>query len=283
MSKLPPDARITPLSGEVTFHKLSYSKADLAKTPEDEVILFLVSAQLYNDISLIFRLILNNRAPTHHDQAVLWAASEAQLFLVRMLAGRCHEGSKFVAANYQSILAAFEPDLTDRHMSALKEITRYFGGQSLLSRVRNKLSFHLDPETIREAYRSTPDDVELHDLHQILRGNTIFYSAESMFVRTLISLTGKSDPQDALNELIQHALEVAGAFMDATGGIALAYCKRHLGKQLANMEVVVVPDQPNPHVAALRPFVFLPEGRQSSATKRRFLSEISKLPLAKPK
>lgn len=239
---------------------LSYTKSDLSGVPEEEAVFFLMACQLHNDLAVLLRLLLQNRIENDAPEPVRAATGVTQLLLIRMIAGRTHEGWTLVRAKFQKIFQEYGDEIGPSARAEFARLKTYFGNGSLVSNVRKTLAFHSDFENIAKAYSELDPKAELTDFRHPQRGNTIYYGADIILTRALVDLTGMRDRRDGLLLVLDEIRIAAGGFLDVVQAFVSAFCGRHLAERLKEMDPkgIVVGGQPNVYAMRATPFIFAP-------------------------
>jgi hypothetical protein len=146
-------------------YPLRFTRADFDQVPEQERLVHLMLGQLANDINLLQKQLIfaisglgEGSEPEHH-------AAVAQAMLTeRMFAGRLNEAYQFVqTTDCNRAMKSYEADLPEEWREARKNLNAYFNADNLIPRLRNKLAFHMDVETTREAYATVPPNEPMVD------------------------------------------------------------------------------------------------------------------------
>jgi hypothetical protein len=117
-----------------------------------------------------------------------------QIFiLLRMLIGKLHEAwvlyKKRVQAD-QSVRTKLDAELSDLGKDALDKLNKHFGRSSLMTEIRNRISFHYDDkEELVEASFQKRDSSEPWDFYlSDMIGNSFYYASELVIAGSVIDL-----------------------------------------------------------------------------------------------
>jgi len=127
------------------IRRVNLTKERLAKMPEAERTALLLLGRAFNEINVLMKLILMARKQPPDNQLVDYAEA-AQIFIVlRLLIGKLHEAWEMFKARVQAnqqIRSTYLNALTGKAKTALDELNTHFGQGSVLTEIRNKISFH---------------------------------------------------------------------------------------------------------------------------------------------
>jgi len=171
--------------------------------PEAERAVLLLLAHASNEINVLSKLILmmrNDDPPSPiHD-----AVEGGQTFIViRLLIGKLHEAWELFKNRVQSnrsISTRYLPRLGPEATAALEALNRHFGAGSVLTAIRNKVSFHYSAkENLTEAsFQQLTQDEPLQFYLTKTVGNSFYHAAELITQLATINLMRlpPADPND---------------------------------------------------------------------------------------
>jgi hypothetical protein len=194
-------------------YALRFTRAEFDKLPEQQRLVHLMLGQLANDINLLQKQLIFamngfgvGSEPEHQ-------VSVAQAMLAeRLLAGRLNEAYEFIRTP-ECHRATREANLPDEWRAARKSLNTYFGADNLIRRLRNKLAFHFDVETIREAYETVPAAEPMVDYVTLHQGDCLWGSSDVLTSFAMISLTGEADTTLAVRKIAGELIRVAGLLL----------------------------------------------------------------------
>jgi hypothetical protein len=183
----------------VEVRRFILSRAQLAAMPEAERVVLLLLAHASNEINVLTKLIMAQRrddlpSPIHD------AVEGGQAFiLMRLLIGKLHEAWELFKNRVQgnrSIATTYLPRLGAEPAAALEALNRHFGAGSVLSAIRNKVSFHYsDKENLTEAsFQQLAQDEPLQFYMTKTAGNSFYHAAELITQLAAISLVRLPPP-----------------------------------------------------------------------------------------
>ena len=230
------------------IRSLSFNKRDLLKVPPHHRIAYFGLGQICDEASILLRMAIAAINSVKEHQATVDAACAAAMLATRMLAGRVYEARLFI--NGQEVARAFqelrqsaleidlsvetEMTLAAAGRAALFDLTR---SNSLLDRLRNRASFHVDPKLIEDSFHLLPDNHRLMDHLTAIRGNSVYGAAETLHLMALGQLQDIADPQAALNAATEEIRRAVGALTDFADGLLLAFAIVHL-RQVVKLQTV---------------------------------------------
>ena len=223
-------------------YPLRFTRADFDQAPEQERLVHLMLGQLANDINLLQKQLIfainslgEGTEPENH-------AAVAQVMLTeRLLAGRLNEAYQFVqTAACNGAMKACEPDLPAEWKDARKSLNAYFNVDNLIRRLRNKLAFHTDLQTTREAYGTVPPDEPMVDFVTLHQGDCLWGSADVLASFAMISLAGESDVAAAVQRIADDLIKVALWFVTYVMHAQTAFIERHFPDTQPTLPPIVI-------------------------------------------
>jgi hypothetical protein len=130
-------------------HRVNLTKERLAAMPTAERTALLLLGHACNEINVLSKLILMARKQSHAIQFVDHVEAAQTFVLMRLLIGKLHEAWEFFKARLQAdaqIRSKYLSALSNEASEALKELNKHFGQGSVLTKIRNKISFHYKDE-----------------------------------------------------------------------------------------------------------------------------------------
>jgi hypothetical protein len=175
------------------IHRVHLTKKKLAAMSQAERSLLLLLGHASNEINVLSKLILMARKDDPAIEIINYVEAGQILVLMRVLIGKLHEAWLLFQRRFQadrSLVEKYERNLPAAAARALKELNKHFGGGSLLTKVRNKVSFHYtDDENLIEANFQRLADSERWDFYlSTTVGNTFYYASELVIQAGMSSL-----------------------------------------------------------------------------------------------
>lgn len=210
-------------------YPLRFTRRDFDRAPEQDRLVHLMLGQLANDINLLQKQLIfainafgEGSEPQHH-------AAVAQAMLTeRLFAGRLNEAYQFVqSADCARTMKTYEDVLPEEWRDARKGLNGYFNADNLVRRLRNKLAFHMDVETTREAYTTVPADEPMVDFVTLHQGDCLWGSADVLASFAMISLSGNADIAAAVQQIANDLISVGGMFSTYIRNAQMAFIERH--------------------------------------------------------
>lgn len=186
-------------------HRVNLTKERLAKMPAVERTALLLLGHASNEINVLSKLILMARKQPHAIRLVDHVEAAQTFVLMRLLIGKLHEAWEFFKARVQSdenIRSKYLSALSNEAREALKELNKHFGQGSVLSQIRNKISFHYkDDAGLTEAnFQRLPasESWEFYLCRSI--GNSFYFASELVAQGGVIDLVKSRVDENSVAE-----------------------------------------------------------------------------------
>lgn len=217
----------------IELHELHYTKADLAKVPKRDRILFLMATGLANDLQTLYKVFALAVADDGDEIIVQQGNSAVGMLMLRNLAGRLWEGRNLLENAYNPIEEHYRNDLSVEASTALVELRAYFSRRrNLINTVRDKIGFHADRGIVSSAFNRLPDDADMGDYFSTTVGNTLYYSAEMLHFEAINGFTGLGDQRSSLQRLVMDIKTLTIWFNSFVYGFVRVFLQRYLQKEL---------------------------------------------------
>ncbi|MFC1488592.1 hypothetical protein ACFL6B_01960 [Thermodesulfobacteriota bacterium] len=241
------------------LYKLEIQKEHLASLPEKESLFFIQIGTILNDINILHKITFfsNKETETEVERRALNSQS---FFLLLVLSGKLHEGWKVLQNLFfrGHLSREYDEYLPDEAKQDLDKIKKYFGkANNLISKIRNKFSFHYDQDEIKNSLQNFPDDEPLEIYLSTSRGNCFYFASTVLIMRAVLESTGKdiSDPQAALTQFFDEVLNVTGWMMNFLNYCLLVVPEKLGWDQSLIKETIELENPPNPDDVFLPPFL----------------------------
>jgi hypothetical protein len=212
--------------------------------PASERVLLLLPAHASNEINVLSKLILTMRKDQPPSPIVDQVEGGQTFILMRLLIGKLHEAWELFKNRVQSnrsIATTYTPRLEPKAAAALEALKRHFGAGSVLSAIRNRISFHYsDKENLTEAsFRQLPESEPLQFYLTTTVGNSFYHAAELVVQFAAINLvkTLPADPNDsasaearAFGALCDEVIRVSDHITDLFGELIAALSEGVVGE-----------------------------------------------------
>jgi hypothetical protein len=181
-------------------HVAKLSRERLAAMPESERVLLFLLAHASNEINVLTKLILMMRKDDPPSLILDHVEAGQTFILMRLLIGKLHEAWELFKHRVQSnhaISMTYLPRLRPEASAALEALKRHFGGGSVLTAIRNKISFHYSDKgnlTETNFQQLAPSEPLQFYLTQTV-GNSFYHAAELIAQLGVIALV-KPPPAD---------------------------------------------------------------------------------------
>jgi len=227
------------------------NKAKLDQIPEGHRIAYFGLGQIANEAAVLNRTILAAINSAGPPAPVIDMANATSMLCLRMLVGRLYEAHLFikgpqVGPAYRDLSDALRrqfPDqceAIDAGDSGRRALASLMNGSSQLKAVRQRSSFHIDPELLAAAYRLLPDDVDLVDHVSHRRRDGIYGATETLHGLAFAFLFNTESIENGLGSLIDKINEALSALSDFIDAFMFAFTVIHFGRD-ATRTVIDVP------------------------------------------
>jgi hypothetical protein len=240
-------------------HRVNLTKARLATMPAADRTALLLLGHASNEINVLSKLILMARKQPPAIQLVDHVEAAQTFVVMRLLIGKLHEAWELFKTRIQAdatIRSKYLAGLTAEGSQALKELNKHFGQGSVLTKIRNKISFHYkDEDNLTEAnFQRLPaaEQWEFYLCRSI--GNTFYFASELVSQAGVIELvklqcpaaTATSDrgtDAQAFAALCDTVIGISGQITALFGELIASLVAKSMGDDL-EVAVVDIPDCP---------------------------------------
>jgi hypothetical protein len=235
--------------GTVELYPISYRLADLADVPRDELTAHLALGRIANDINMLRLQLMLTANGSGGSGPVADINAAAAIMNAKLLAGRLHEAWSFITSKLMGRLLRRLGDLVPKDAHEHRaSLSRYFGTRgNLISRLRNKVSFHIDDVTAFEAVAALDPDKTITDYLSAYRGSVYYGGGWLLAVKQLQIIMEGCDVDEALRRLHDEPSTIATTMLDFTEALNASFLERHLGLSrekmtAAKIELLGMPD-----------------------------------------
>jgi hypothetical protein len=222
----------------IEIYQITFSKAQLDATPEDERIFYLMAGQLANDLNFLTKLLMFAINPVDGPPVRARVNTSLAMFQVRLLAGRLHEGWKMMKGKaFRDIYKKYETELSDETKTKLATLKNYFGrNTNLVERVRNRIGFHSDVELFKEGYKAFPPEEMFVDYLGEARGHCLYFSGEIINVFAMTKLVPNADWRKVVDQIARETTNIAYQITDVILDFMKVFMARYIGDTLGDLE-----------------------------------------------
>jgi hypothetical protein len=226
--------------------KVEIPKSKLSLIPENERVFFVQTGNLLNDLSMLQKLMIFSTNIKTANQVVHTAQNMQTLSLIRIQAGKLHEGWQLLQKNFfgTKLSREYEKKLSDPEKESLKKLKTYFRkDKNLISLIRNKFAFHY--YTSSEEINQLIDEVPNSEIFEIFMsefyGNCVFSMSNVLITYLILEHTGVANTDEntdkAILKLLRDVIYVTRWFGNFLGGCLLIFTKKHLGLNSTEVEI----------------------------------------------
>lgn len=215
----------------VKLHPIKYYKKELASVDENERILHFMMQQIANDVSMLHKLLIFYlQAPAEELPPVRSARTAMALMLAQFLAGRLYEAWNLLRERpHAKVYQRYSATLSIEAADALAKIKQYFNQpHNLIEKVRNKLAYHTDIETMRAAYYEHPETEAFVDFAADSVGNTFYQGASTLSAIAVKQLADTKDLATGLDQFMKEVRTVGHWLIDYVQGFMLQFVLQHI-------------------------------------------------------
>jgi hypothetical protein len=186
--------------------RLSLTKQRLAQLPIDERRLLLLLGHAANELNVFKKLLImsgQTRGTVQMEDHVLQGQT---LILMRVLIGKLHEAWELFKKRFQengALSLKYQELLGPEAKAALEYLKQSFGGGSVLTQIRNRLSFHYEDkdDLIEESFKCLPTNEAWDFYFSTTVGNSFYYASELVVSRSVSALAKRDMKGDENFEL----------------------------------------------------------------------------------
>jgi hypothetical protein len=240
-------------------HRVNLTKARLATMPAAERTALLLLGHANNEINVLSKLILMARKQPPAIQLVDHVEAAQTFVVMRLLIGKLHEAWELFKTRIQAdatIRSKYLAGLTTEGSQALTELNKHFAQGSVLTKIRNKISFHYkDEDNLTEANFHRLPATEQWEFYLCRSVGNSFYFASELVAQagvielvklqhtTAIATSDLSIDAQAFGALCDIAIRVSGHITALFGELIASLVTKSIGDDL-EVSVVDIPGCP---------------------------------------
>lgn len=198
----------------MNVYRARLNKEKLLQIPELERKLFLTIAHLQNEIRFSLYGVVWTHDFSSSNDAIVHGQLSFNFYYLRILAGKLHEGWQLLTNHYfahKNLSVDFNSNGSKEALSILKELSKYFSKKNTISEIRNNLSFHYSPDDLSQHLGEMSDDLDMY-IAKENDANTLYYFAEALANRGVLSKLGYSDNTNPIEAINAELIGVAKKF-----------------------------------------------------------------------
>jgi len=253
----------------IELHQIDLTKQQLDRIPEPERRLLVLIAHAANELNALAKLF-HFAASSASESGLIGQAENAQaLVLARVLTGKIFEFWQLLQTSFfgAQLSREYQPLLDIDAHTALDELKRYFGGQNLVSMVRNKFAFHYSPDQVDAGYKSLIEGDPLQVYLAKRNVNSLYAFADTIAGRAMLEAIQPGDHQAAFDSLITQtskAVRDIGAVID---GLMVVCFRKYIGTSLYELgaKVIQIEGIPEAQKVSIPFFIEIPEESDEGA------------------
>lgn len=244
------------------LYKVSVDNKEFKSVPQKEVLFFVQAGAILNELNILHKLLyISNRSVKGTVETK--AQNSQTLFILSILTGKLWESWRFLEKSFfaTKISKDYDQLLPEEAKNQLIDLKFYFGKENLIKEVRKKLAFHYDAKEIERAV----DEILKGDIPEFYlsedQGNSYFYIADLIRLKTILDYTGISEAFEALDKFFTEVLNVAKLFILFLNHCLVVVARNHKNWKL---EKIHIKDPPKINDILLPYFVGKPEATLGS-------------------
>jgi len=252
------------------IHRVNLTKSKLAAMPQAERSLLLLLGHANNEINVLSKLILMARKDEPEIKLIDHVEAGQVFIIMRGLIGKLHEAWLLFNRRFQadhSLRRKYLSKLPPSATTAITELNQHFGRGSLLTAIRNAVSFHYtdDKNLVEENFQRLRETEPWEFYLSRTVGNSFYFASELVIDGGVIGLAmGKSGASAAPGDLSLDAaafanlcdtvIRVSGSITELFGDLIGLIVMTSIGEDVET-STVQIPDGPKMSSFAL-PYFF---------------------------
>ena len=231
-------------------YSANLAKQRLAAMPSSDRSLLLLLGHAMNELNVLTKILLTQRKQSAPHPLVEVVESGQNLIIFRLIIGTLHEAWDLFKARVLSnrgLSSKYLPLLDAQSIAALDDLKVHFGKGSVLSAIRNKISFHYrdDANLIEENFNRVSDSEAWLDYFGERPEDNFYTIAERVVTESVISLVAvaDSDTEGNMVELARTAVRVSGQIVTLFNGLAAQILVKNFADGIPLTEIDI-PDGP---------------------------------------
>lgn len=222
--------------------KVEIPMSKLSSIPENERVFFVQIGSLLNDLSMLQKLTVFSTNINTANQVVRAAQNLQTLSLIRIQAGKLHEGWNVLQKNFfnEGFSQKYLEKLTPSEKQSYDKARTYFDDKkNLISWIRNNFAFHYftKPRTIRKLFDKVSDSEIFEMFMSEFYGNCVFSMSDTLINFAILKYTGITDTNKAMEKLLRDVKEITKWFGHFLGRFLLVFAEEHLGLLPIKVEI----------------------------------------------
>ena len=227
--------------------KFEIPMSKLSSISKGEKAFFVQICNFLNDLSLLQKLTLFSTNKKTTNEIERTAQNIQTLSLLRIQAGKLHEGWKILHKNFfkKGFSQKYLEKLTLSEKHSFDKVRNYFDDKkNLISWIRNNFAFHYftEPRTIRKLFDEVPDSEIFEIFMAEFYGNFVFSMSNTLVTFAILKYTGITHTDKAMDKLLRDVTMVTRWFGHFLGRFLVVFAEKHLGLKSAPVEVPEPPD-----------------------------------------
>ncbi|PTB20456.1 hypothetical protein C9I57_11330 [Trinickia symbiotica] len=194
--------------------------AVLRSLSKDRAAAFLRVGLFTNELNWLVRLLLIARIPNEANEAERRATLSLALLIVKLLAGKVHEGWLKLQSEITPLIAH---SFTADGRQAVENLRQRLAKGSMIHKPRNEYAFHYSAQLSIDDLEALPlGDDEMVAYMSQHHGHNLVFVSELAAINRLTAITNELDPGKSFSVVMQEVVEVAGLYSDYVVAVLIA-------------------------------------------------------------
>lgn len=222
--------------------KVEIPMSKLSSVSENERVFFVQIGSILSDLSMLQKLTVFSTNKIPENQVVRAAQNLQTLSLLRIQAGKLHEGWNVLQENFfkEGFSQKYLGKLNPSEKQSYDKVTTYFDDRkNLISLIRDNFAFHYftKSKSIRKLFDKV-SDLELFEVYMSeYYGNCVFSISEILINFKIQEYTGIKGTNKAMDKLLRDVKDITEWFGHFLGRFLLVFAEEHLGLQYTKVEI----------------------------------------------
>ena len=227
--------------------KFEIPMSKLSSISKGEKAFFVQICNFLNDLSILQKLTLFSTSKKATNAIERTAQNIQTLSLLRIQAGKLHEGWKILHRNFfkKGFSQKYLDKLTPSEKHSYDKVRIYFDDKkNLISWIRNNFAFHYftEPRTIKKLFDKVSDSEIFEIFVSEFYGNCVFSMSNTLLTFAILKYTGITDTEKAMGKLLGDVTRITSWFGHFLGRFLVVFAEKHLGLKSTPVEIPEPPD-----------------------------------------
>lgn len=232
------------------LYRFEITKAALEALPLRERAILLGGGKILNELNIGTKHLMfcSNAVRASKPGPDRSAAFATLSFFLRVLAGHVFEANNYLrnVARVNELQKSKSRHLNVEFYKNVQILNGYFGRQNVIREMRNKFSFHTDPDLMQKSFHALPTGFAYEVLlGQQRAGDNIFYGSEATIIDGVQHLTPGVTWDEAINSIFKDTTHIAFVMAKIFQSLIGSILEDYLNLTVDDSEVVDGTDGPS--------------------------------------